>query len=424
MEFCKLEDLCTNIIDCPHSTPNWLDEGIPIIRNYNLNNGKLDFSKASYVDEETYEQRIKRAKPEPGDIIISREAPMGVVAIIPENFKCCLGQRIVLLKVDKTQCKPEYLLYALLSDYVQIQINRVNQTGSIVSNLNIPDLKRLIIPVLKNNQDKVAGILSTINSKIENNNKINVELEAMAKTIYDYWFLQFEFPNEDGKPYKSSGGKMVWNDELKRELPEGWEILRLGDIFNFVKGRIPDELSDLKTEYFNTKYLTIDAANSGKSMYCNCSEMIITNGDVLMVMDGAASGEVYVGNEGAIGSTFCKLKIKKCGIDNELLYFIMKKYENIFKKVNTGSTVPHANKNYINDFKISLPKNINVLKKINKDIVMYTKKIIQNKNENYQLAKLRDFLLPLLMSGQVGFKNSIDNEITHKELEKRELTFV
>ena len=73
-------------------------------------------------------------------------------------------------------------------------------------------------------QDKIAGLLDSIDSRIENNNKVNQELESMAKTIYDYWLLQFEFPNDDGKPYKSSGGRMVWNDELKKEIPEGWEL--------------------------------------------------------------------------------------------------------------------------------------------------------------------------------------------------------
>ena len=142
IEFYELKDLCINIIDCPHSTPKWQKEGIPVIRNYNISGGQLDLSKLSYVDEKTYESRIKRAHPTENDIIISREAPMGEVCLVPKNFKCCLGQRLVLLKVDKQKCNPHYLLYALLSPYVQAQIKRIDQTGSIVSNLNISDLKK------------------------------------------------------------------------------------------------------------------------------------------------------------------------------------------------------------------------------------------------------------------------------------------
>lgn len=86
MRYCKLHELCTNVIDCPHSTPEWKTEGIRVVRNFNLHNGNLDFTDGYFVDEETYYNRIKRAKPEAGDIIISREAPMGVVAIVPENL--------------------------------------------------------------------------------------------------------------------------------------------------------------------------------------------------------------------------------------------------------------------------------------------------------------------------------------------------
>ena len=112
-------------------------------------------------------------------------------------------------------------------------------------------------------QDKIAGLLDSIDSRIENNNKVNQELESMAKTIYDYWLLQFEFPNDDGKPYKSSGGKMVWNDELKKEIPEGWECVQLGEIFLFVKGKIPKRLAGIQEDGLHP-YITIDVANNAK----------------------------------------------------------------------------------------------------------------------------------------------------------------
>lgn len=118
MRYYKLNQLCREIVDCPHSTPDWKSEGVRVIRNFNLKDGNLDFSDGYFVDEDTYLSRVKRAIPESGDIIISREAPMGVVAIVPQNLKCCLGQRLVLLKVDKTKCNPFYLLYTLMSDFV------------------------------------------------------------------------------------------------------------------------------------------------------------------------------------------------------------------------------------------------------------------------------------------------------------------
>lgn len=178
MKYYKLNDLCTDIIDCPHSTPEWKNEGIRVVRNFNLRNGNLNFSDGYFVDEETYLERVKRAIPEEGDIIISREAPMGVVAIVPKGLKCCLGQRLVLLKIDRKKINPFYLLFILMSDFVQTQFRRADATGSIVSNLCIPDLKEIVIPVIDIGQENVAGFLKNINEKILLNKKINDNLAA------------------------------------------------------------------------------------------------------------------------------------------------------------------------------------------------------------------------------------------------------
>lgn len=236
--FDTLDSVSISIVDCPHSTPNWTASGKIVIRNFNIKNGFLNLSEKYYTDELTYRERIRRAKPEAGDLIITREAPMGEICMIPSMLDCCLGQRMVLIKPDPIKINNRYLLYAIQSEFVQKQINRSDKTGSIVSNLRIPDLENLLIPRLGNEFEKIAGeILAGIDTKIELNNRINAELESMAKTIYDYWFVQFDFPydfalgrpDKNGKPYKSSGGKMVWNEELKREVPEGWGVKFMAD---------------------------------------------------------------------------------------------------------------------------------------------------------------------------------------------------
>lgn len=231
----RLDTLCSDIIDCSHSTPVWRDRGIRVIRNFNLNEGSLDFSKGAFVDEKTYLERTKRAVPEAEDIVISREAPMGTVAIIPHNLKCCLGQRLVLLKVNSDICSSSYLLFALMSGFVQNQFNKI---GSTVSNLTIPELKETKIPLVKNHK-AIGKLLESIANKIQVNKQINDNLAAMIKTIYEYWFIQFEFPDENGKPYKSSGGKMVWNEQLKREIPDSWRTEKLLNIVSWESNSQP-----------------------------------------------------------------------------------------------------------------------------------------------------------------------------------------
>ncbi len=427
--FYELKDLCIDIIDCPHSTPKWLNEGIPVIRNYNISGGQLDLSKLSYVDEETYESRIKRAKPVENDIIISREAPMGEACLVPGNFKCCLGQRLVLLKVDKEKCNPHYLLYALLSPYVQTQIKRINQTGSIVSNLNIPDLKKLVIPYIKDNQNNIAQCLEVLNKKIFNNNKINKELESMAKTIYDYWFLQFEFPNEDGKPYKSSGGKMVWNEELKREIPEGWRVGRLNEFIMQDKG---GDWGKATKEGKYTKKVTCLRGADFPSICGNAkleaperfineknTFKILKRGDLIIEISGGSptqsTGRICYINTNVlkrfknelITSNFCKAVNL---IDEDFMYWFYNLwnklyYSGVFFKYE-GKTTGIKNLLFemlCRDYPIIIP-DVNLIKKYNHKIEKLFDVIQENLLENAELSSLRDFLLPLLMNGQIGFK--------------------
>ncbi len=140
---------------------------------------------------EDFQKRIKRAEPQFEDIVFTREAPMGEVCLIPENLKCCLGQRQVLLR-PKKEVNSRYLFWALQSPYVQQQISWNEGTGSTVSNVRIPVLKKLNIPRHENNENKIADILSSIANKIEVNRQINQTLESMARAIFKSWFVDFE----------------------------------------------------------------------------------------------------------------------------------------------------------------------------------------------------------------------------------------
>ncbi len=179
MEYKTIHDLCTIIADCPHSSPIWTENGKIVIRNNNIKNGRINLSSPSFTDVEHFEQRIRRAVPRAGDIIITREAPIGEVGMIPEGVECCLGQRQVLLRANETICDRHYLLYALQAPYAQYQMSWSNGTGTTVSNLRIPHLEKIQIPVLPLAQQKqVSSILHAIEERIINNEKINDNLAA------------------------------------------------------------------------------------------------------------------------------------------------------------------------------------------------------------------------------------------------------
>ena len=204
----------------------------PESKYYNTEGKGLPFLQGNrtfgerYPDFDTYTSVItKKAKAH--DVLMSVRAPVGAVNITPIDV--CLGRGLCALRMQNGN--QDYLYY--LMKYYSSQFNKT-YGGTIFPSINRDEIKSLIVNIVDDKylQQRIAKILSTIDDKIELNKKISRELEAMAKELYDYWFVQFDFPNEQGKPYKSSGGKMVWNETLKREIPEGWEVKKLGDIIS------------------------------------------------------------------------------------------------------------------------------------------------------------------------------------------------
>ena len=187
----SLAAMCEAVVDCPHSTPVWTDTGFVVLRNQNIKDGRLDLSAPSYTDEEHFKQRVRRMAPRPGDIVITREAPMGEVCKIPEGLTCCLGQRQVLLR-PKAGVNADYLLYALQSPVVQEQIRWNEGTGSTVSNIRIPVLEKIEIPRLGASEQFIAAALKSVDEKIDINRRINQTLEAMAQAIFQSWFVDFD----------------------------------------------------------------------------------------------------------------------------------------------------------------------------------------------------------------------------------------
>ena len=390
MEFKTLQELCTEIIDCPHTTPEWKTEGIPVIRNYNLQNGFIDKSKLSFVDNDTYLQRIKRGMPQVDDIIFSREAPVGSVAIMPSNFRCCLGQRLVLLKVNKSICDPHYLLYVMLSNFVKKQYKTVEKTGSIVSNFNIGDLKNLVIPYVDIAiQKKIGKMCGMLDRKIAVNNLTIENLESMAKTLYDYWFVQFDFPDANGRPYKTSGGKMKWNETLSREIPAGWGITTLEKYFEIGNGKDHSQLED-----------GIYPVYGSGGLMRRVNKFLCNEESVLIPRKGTLNNVMHVRGAFWTVDTMYYTKMKRVNIAN-YVYQTVNLFN--FEKLNTGSALPSMTASIIYSLKVPNAPTF-LIDKYEKYAAEFFTKIQLLEEENRKLGSLRDFLLPMLMNGQVTFR--------------------
>jgi type I restriction enzyme S subunit len=265
-------------------------------------------------------------------------------------------------------------------------------------------------------QQKIASVLSSLDSKIELNNLINAELEAMAKTIYDYWFVQFDFPDKNGKPYKSSGGKMVWNEELKREVPEGWEVKGLRTLIEIHRGisytskdiegdGIP--MINLNSFNLNGTYKAEGVKNySGKYSEKN----LIKNGDLLIAAtDVTRNAEIigkailvpdYYTDSLVFSMDIAKISSNHLPVSFLMMLFNSNHYHNYIKWYATGTIVLHLNLDGVNRYVSEIPPS-NILHMFDEFYMPIANRIYNTAKENKELSELRDWLLPMLMNGQV-----------------------
>jgi type I restriction enzyme, S subunit len=297
--------------------------------------------------------------------------------------------------------------------YLYYNFNRIKfepyVTGSSQPKLNKENLLNIKVYVHDNlpTQKSIAKVLSDLDTKIELNNRINRELEAMAKTLYDYWFVQFDFPNEQGKPYKSSGGKMVYNAELKREIPEGWEVKKLAEIANITMGQSPEgssynddgigEIFFQGSTDFGWRYPTIRQYTTQPSRRAKA-------GDILLSVRAPVGTLNIADNDCCIGRGLAALN-SKSGYDSYLFY-VMEYFKQIFDhRNNTGTTFGSITKDDLFSLKLVYPKD-DQLNKYNHLVAKYNQMILNNYKQNQQLSLLRDWLLPMLMNGQVTVKEA------------------
>ena len=231
-----LKQLCIRIGDGLHGTPEYVESSnIFFINGNNLKAGNIVITKDTKQVTET-ELENNYIELNKNSLLLSINGTLGSMAFY-NNENVMLGKSAAYLNF-KTNINKFYYYYFQLKGVQEYFYNVA--TGSTIKNLSLKSIQDFEVsyPVEKE-WKPIAKVLSDLDAKIELNNKINRELEAMAKTLYDYWFVQFDFPNEQGKPYKSSGGKMVYNEELKREIPEGWEVQKIKDFAGTGSGGTP-----------------------------------------------------------------------------------------------------------------------------------------------------------------------------------------
>ena len=312
------------------------------------------------------------------------------------------------IDIVSSKINAKYLYYKLIQPFVTnylqgIAENSVSAYPSIkpeaIGNL------RFSFPNLLT-QQKIASVLSALDDKIELNNRINDNLEQMAKTLYDYWFLQFDFPDENGRPYKSSGGKMVFNEVVKREIPEGWEVKSLYDIAEFINGLACQKYRPLNENEDYLAVIKIKEMNDGLSQNTEKVRVDIPekhkiyDGDVLFSWSATLDVKIWSLGKGALNQHIFKVTSSK--YPKYFYFFEISNYLQHFKMMAElrKTTMGHITKDHLIESRISVPP-LKIITELEKIIDPYLENILTNRKQNQQLSDLRDWLLPMLMNGQV-----------------------
>lgn len=383
----KLKQLCFEIVDCVNKTAPTSDAPTPykMLRTSDIREGKINLENLNCVTKEVYEKWTRRGKLQKGDVIFTREAPLGEAGLVREEKNYFLGQRLVLFRANDKICDGRFLMYSLLwHDNKQAIISK--GVGSTVAHLRVPECENIEIKAPDLDiQHRIADILSAYDDLIENNQKQIKLLEEAAQRLYKEWFVDLHFPGHE-------------NTKIVDGVPEGWKKERLVDIaeiqygyafdgtlFNADKNGTPiirirnipqAETMDYTTEHVSENYL-------------------VQNGEIIVGMDGEFHINAWAGNTAYLVQRVCCIRPKNTEIKGWLLQAI---YEPIkfFERTVVGATVAHLGKKHLDSiYLLTSPEGF-----YKPFMILFDKRLLLE-NQNRKLREARDRLLPKLMSGEV-----------------------
>lgn len=416
LHFKAASTIYNKITDGTHDSPKQKKKGKPLITSKHIKGRNIDFNSAYLISIEDFSKINERSQVEQWDVIVSMIGEYCGFCYIEHNSKIDYAVKNVGLYKAGSKIEAEWLYYYLTSPIGKQYLNSV-KSGSSQPYLTLGALRSLPILHTDNKlvKQQITKTLSDLDSKIELNNKINQELDVIAKTLYDYWFVQFDFPNEQGLPYKASGGKMVYNKELKREIPEGWKVEKISkccSIIDCLHSKKPDcnfendnyfllqlenlkddGLIDLSKKYF----VTVQDYNKWTSrIKVKEHDIVITNagrvGATAQIPKNVTTGigrNITAIRPTSIAPTYLFLSFRGLDMKRQITW-----------NTDQGAFFTSLNVKGIKQLFVARPSN-SIEEKFEHIVFPFRRKRELIQNENQKLTDLRDWLLPMLMNGQV-----------------------
>ena len=389
------------------------DEGIPFLRSLNIKPFKIIGDDMKYVSAE-FSNSLSKSILHKGDVVIVRTGIPGTCCVVPAEYDGCNCSDIVIVHPNAELVNPHYLA-AYINVWGQRQIAN-NKVGAIQQHFNVHSAEEMLIflPDITE-QEKIAKMIVALNGKIENNTSVCAKLESMAKTLYDYWFTQFDFPNADGKPYRTSGGEMVWNDQLKREIPKGWDTATINEMTKSYRGVSYDKKDLLPTPENGVLVLRGNNIQNNRLIYDNnvayvphsfvANEQRIRAHDIILTM--SSGSKEHIGKctmfqydsphtYGAFLTKFTSDIDKVCFVYLSMISDFFKKK---IKAICNGTGINNLTNETFDNLVFPKP-NESVLCRFEEIVAPILEKMGACEKENEELTRLRDWLLPMLMNGQ------------------------
>lgn len=379
-------------INYPKKSELLLEGDCVFLNTGNVRQNSFDFSNLDFITKEK-DNLLRNGKLQRDDIVLTTRGTVGNVALYSQEVPFSnirINSGMVIIRVNKNFWHPYFVYLFFQSHLFKKQISRLI-SGSAQPQLPISILETVSIPQLTlDEQKEIIFNIKSIDQKIQINNQINQELETMAKTLYDYWFVQFDFPDQNGKPYKSSGGKMVYNPELKRQIPEGWGVSKVGEL-QIATGKRD---ANFGTENGNYDFWT--TANSPIK-----ADEFSFEGKAILI---AGNGNFYVNFTEGKFEAYQRTYVIQSEDENMLIFMYMACLQSVEKlrKGSNGSIIKYITIGDVNN--IASPYNKKVVDDFVKIYSPLINLISKNKRQNQELTQLRDWLLPMLMNGQVKVK--------------------
>ena len=391
----KLGEIAEISTGFPFEGHKYTSIGIRVVRGENIGQGELRWDEK--VDKRWNESTsaLDNYWLYEGDIVMQMDGNVGKnIARIYTADPMLIAQRVACIRA-KEKCSQDYIYGILRTKLFKNYIERC-ATGTSIKHISLQQISDFEFDFhLPEIQAKLGRLIADIDDKIRVNRQINDNLEAMAKQLYDYWFVQFDFPNEEGKPYKSSGGAMVWNDKLKRKIPQGWDFCFLEDLLTIRNGRDHKHLADGIYPVYG----------SGGEMR-KASEYLYDGESVLMPRKGSLNNIMYVNESFWTVDTmfYSEMKLSNCA---KYIYYTIKDID--FTRWDSGTGVPSMTSSTLYSIKLVKPQN-ETLKKFDEMISPLFEHMKQISGQNVVLTKQRDELLPLLMNGQASVNYHLSDD--------------